>query len=124
LNYLVLLCVEVTFDITQYIPFTSSPLQLQINCLHIGDGRTGLSVGCNTIYFENSITDISTGLKKWFKVSKLTLYFHKTNFMKFTEQLSISIRTSEDVLTNNFLGLQNKIISQGGNSTLNTLSPN
>jgi hypothetical protein len=62
-------------------------------------------------YFQNSINDIYNVLKKWFKVSKLILHFHKIIFVTFTEHVSIWIRTSEDVLTTGFLGLQNKLVT-------------
>jgi hypothetical protein len=45
-------------------------------------------------------------------------------FVTFTEHASIRLITSEDVLTTGFLGLQNKLVTYGGNNTCNTLSTN
>jgi hypothetical protein len=64
-------------------------------------------------YFQNSINDIFADLN-WFKANKLTLNFDKTNFMKFTTNNKTSInfnigyddRTTEEVLSTKFLGLQ------------------
>jgi hypothetical protein len=65
-------------------------------------------------YFQNYINDVFTGLNNWFKANKLILNFDKTNFMKFTTNNKTSInlnigydnKTTEEVLTTKFLGLQ------------------
>jgi hypothetical protein len=65
-------------------------------------------------YFQNSVNDVFLDLHYWFKANKHNLNSHKTNFKKFTinNKTIINIntgygnKTTEEVLTTKFLGLQ------------------
>jgi hypothetical protein len=91
--YILTLCKEPTGEIKQFL-----------NHLDILPLKTK-SFQQDSNYFQNSINDVSTGLNKWLKVSKLTLHFHK-NKLNEIYRTCINMRTSEDVLPTMFLGIQ------------------